>query len=128
MVITRSRHHPYPRCGEASSSRLKKNDRPLAAIGAYANNSTIAGASRGEFLYRLTQDARSGRAEGVTERHTASVGVHALPREGAEVRLDACLVAHEARALPGLDVEQDLGAKGFVDLPQLDIRICQVVA
>ena len=40
---------------------------------------------RRQFLHRLAEDARAGRAERMAERDAAAVGVHALAREGAEV-------------------------------------------
>src|SRR5258707_13659233 len=64
----------------------------------------------------------------MAERHTAAVRVHAVAREGSEVTRYMDLAVDEFGAFERLDMSENLSREGFMNFPQMDVRIVQGVA
>ena len=96
-----SRHR---RGGGIRRSALQQRHRAEAAVGADADDRATTRGIRGEFLDRLTQNARAGGRERMAERNAAAVRIHPLARKPAECILDAGFGADEILILQRLDV------------------------
>ncbi len=102
-----------PRAHTSSGAAL-----PTPPCGTDAHDALGPLLHRRELLHRLAQDARPGRAEGVTERDTPAVRVDAIARHLAEIALDLRLVAQKRRALERLDLIEHLSGESLVDLQE----------
>src|SRR3546814_4283384 len=69
-------------------------------------------------IYRLAQVPRARSAERMADRDRAAIGVDPIPRQGAEIRVDASLGPDPVITLDGSNLRQHLGGEGFVDLPE----------
>src|SRR3546814_18741721 len=54
----------------------------------------------------------------MADRDRAAIGVDPIPRQGAEIRVDASLGPDPVITLDGSHIRQPLGGEGFVDLPE----------
>src|SRR6185437_11908956 len=85
--------------------RFKQQDRAQPAVGADADDGARSPGHRRQFLHRLADDARTGGAERMAQRHAAAVGVEAFPGERSEVAGHLGPVAQEGGVLQCLQVK-----------------------
>src|SRR5262245_21790592 len=102
-------------------SKKADTDRPQPTVGTNTDNRPTSLGHRSKFLDGLTQDPRSRSSEGMTERDTAAVGVHAVAWKGTERMFHSCLFPNEVFIFQALDVAQHLCRKRFMDFPQSDV-------
>src|SRR3546814_11513440 len=64
----------------------------------------------------------------MADRDRAAIGVDPIPRQGAEIRVDASLGPDPVITLDGSNIRQHLGGEGFVDLPETYVVETKAVA
>src|SRR3546814_15626843 len=64
----------------------------------------------------------------MADRDRAAIGVDPIPRQGAEIRVDASLGPDPVITLDGSNIRQHLGGEGFVDLPETYVVATKAVA
>ena len=103
------------------SNPLQQRHRSQTPIRTNTDDGLLSRTHRRQFLRRLTQYPRAGRAEGMADGDAAAIGIQSLPGELAERVIHTGFFAQEVFAFQCSDVAKQLRSEGFVDFPEIDV-------